>query len=344
MTGVRQEAEVLEFAPVMPDVRLDIYRGEEWINCFARDVRNGLTSKPPELPPKYFYDAAGSELFDRICELPEYYPTRTEDAILRAHGARIIELSGARSLVELGSGSSTKTEHLLGPLLAGNGDALYVPIDFSEVAVREAAVRLVGEHPGLRVHGVIGDFERHLGGLPEGESRLIAFLGGTIGNFPAARMNHFLRRLALLMNQSDSILIGIDLVKDRSVLEAAYNDSAGVTAEFNKNVLASINRNLAGDFDLSAWDHVAFFDPENSWIEMRLAANRDQTVRVAAVDTTLEFSSGDQIRTEISRKFTQERFTADLARSGFELLEWFSDQRQRFALVLARRSGQLASS
>ena len=310
----------------------------------ADDVLDGLTRPLKKLPPKHLYDAVGSELFDRICELPEYYPTRTEDAILRKHGAQIIELSGAKSLVELGSGSSTKTEHLLGPLLADGAEALYVPIDFSEVAVREAAVRLIGEHPGLRVHGVIGDFERHLGGLPEGDARLIAFLGGTIGNFPSAQMSHFLRRLAMLMDETDSILIGIDLVKETSVLEAAYNDAAGVTADFNKNVLASINRSLAGDFDLSAWDHVAFFDPDNSWIEMRLAANRDQSVRVAAIDTTLEFSVGDEIRTEISRKFTQARFTADLARSGLEMVRWFTDERQRFALVLARRSGQLASS
>lgn len=333
MTALEQLAE-LEFAPVSPDVRLDIYRGEEWITSFANDVQGGLTAKPPALHPKYFYDAAGSELFDRICELPEYYPTRTEESILAARGADIVDAAGATALVELGSGSSLKTEHLLRPLLASMGEALYVPIDFSEVAVREASVRLITDHPGLRVHGVIGDFEKHLGGLPEAEARLIAFLGGTIGNFTPERMRFFLRRLELLMNDSDTLLIGMDLVKDVDELEAAYNDSAGVTAEFNKNVLASINRNLGGDFDLSAWEHVAFFDRENSWIEMRLRATRNQVVRVAAIDTTIDFLEGDEIRTEISRKFTREDFLADAEGSGLALREWYTDERERFALAL----------
>lgn len=339
MSPFSQPMETLEFAPVEPDLRLDIYRGEEWITSFANDVRTGLKADPPVLPPKYFYDARGSELFDAICELPEYYPTRTEEAILKADGAEIIELSGARSLVELGSGSSQKTEHLLRPLIesTADGDGLYVPIDFSESAVREASVRLIEKYPGLRVHGVIGDFEKHLGGLPEVSARLIAFLGGTIGNFAPLAMDHFLKRLALLMRSDDALLIGIDLVKDVDTLEDAYNDEAGVTAEFNKNVLASINANLAGNFDLSAWDHIAFFDRENSWIEMRLRANRDQTVRIAAIDTVIEFRAGDDICTEISRKFTRDRFTDSLTASGFGLLGWFTDSDERFALALARR-------
>lgn len=337
--------EALEFAAVEPDVRLDIYRGEEWITSFANDVRRGLTADPPALAPKYFYDAKGSELFDRICELPEYYPTRTEEAILVEHGAEIVSRSGARALVELGSGSSMKTEHLLRPLIDAthDGAALYVPIDFSESAVREASVRLIEAYSGLRVHGVIGDFEKHLGGLPNASNRLIAFLGGTIGNFGPEHMTFFLKRLALLTREGDSLLIGIDLVKDADELEAAYNDSAGVTAEFNKNVLASINANLAGNFDLNAWEHVAFFDEQNSWIEMRLRAMRDQTVRVAAIDLQLEFSEGDEIRTEISRKFTQVAFQRDLAAAGFELTGWFSDADRRFALALAKPA-YLASS
>ncbi|MFT4049029.1 MAG: L-histidine N(alpha)-methyltransferase [Solirubrobacterales bacterium] len=338
MNSVQQLAE-LEFAAVRPDVRLDIYRGEEWITSFANDVGDGLTADPPALHPKYFYDAAGSELFDRICELPEYYPTRTERSILEARGADIVDTAAAGALVELGSGSSLKTEHLLRPLLASLGEALYVPIDFSEVAVREASVRLITDYPGLRVHGVIGDFEKHLGGLPEADARLIAFLGGTIGNFTPDRMRFFLRRLELLMGPSDTLLIGMDLVKDRDELEAAYNDSAGVTAEFNKNVLASINRNLSGDFDLSAWEHVAFFDEQNSWIEMRLRALRDQVVRVGAIDLTVGFQAGDEIRTEISRKFTRERFVADAEDSGFQLREWYTDERERFALALLAPAG-----
>ncbi len=324
----------LEFADVRPDVRLDIYRGEEWLTSFANDVHQGLSADPRRLSPKYFYDARGSELFDRICELPEYYPTRTEESILAQRGPDIIDRSGATALVELGSGSSLKTEHLLRPLLATMGEALYVPIEFSEVAVREASVRLIGDHPGLRVHGVIGDFEKHLGGLPEAEARLFAFLGGTIGNFTPDEMRFFLRRLRLLMNPSDSLLIGIDLVKDKSELEAAYNDSAGVTAEFNKNVLAAINRDLGGDFDLDAWEHVAFFDEQNSWIEMRLRSLADQAVRIRAIDLVAGFTGGEEIRTEISRKFTREAFDGDVEAGGFELADWFSDDHGRFALAL----------
>lgn len=338
MSSLDQVAE-LEFAPVRPDVRLDIYRGEEWITSFASDVRDGLSSDPPSLHPKYFYDAAGSELFDRICELPEYYPTRTEEAILRARGAEIIRTAGAAALVELGSGSSLKTEHLLRPLLAAGEEALYVPIDFSEVAVREASVRLISDYPGLRVHGVIGDFEKHLGGLPGAEARLIAFLGGTIGNFTPDRMRFFLSRLALLMERGDSLLIGIDLVKERSQLEAAYNDAAGVTAEFNRNVLASINRNLGGDFALDGWEHVAFFDAANSWIEMRLRSGRDQEVRIAAIDATHNYAAGDEIRTEISRKFTRNGFVAEIESAGFELRDWYTDDDERFALALIAPAG-----
>jgi L-histidine N-alpha-methyltransferase len=338
MNAADRNAE-LAFAPVRPDVRLDIYRGEEWITAFAADVRSGLTDDPPSLDPKYFYDSEGSRLFDRICELPEYYQTRTEESILTDHGAEIVASASPSALVELGSGSSLKTEHLLRPLLARTGEALYVPIDFSEVAVREASVRLIGEYPGLRVHGVIGDFDKHLGGLPAAERRLIAFLGGTIGNFTPERMTFFLRRLELLMNAEDRLLIGIDLVKDHDVLTAAYNDSSGITAAFNKNVLASINHSLGGDFDLTAWEHVAFYDEQNGWIEMRLRSLSAQVVRISAIDTTLTYLPGDEIRTEISRKFTKDGFADDLERVGLAVVDWFTDRQDRFALVLAASAG-----
>ncbi|HEV7919080.1 MAG TPA: L-histidine N(alpha)-methyltransferase [Solirubrobacterales bacterium] len=281
------------------------------------------------------YDARGSELFDKITELPEYYPTRTEASILETQGARIIETSDADALVELGSGSSRKTEMLLRPLLERTPDALYVPIDFSESAVREASVRLVEKYSGLRVHGVIGDFELHLGGLPVTGARLFAFLGGTIGNFTPERMVFFLRRLAQLLQADDTLLIGIDLVKDPNELEAAYNDSQGVTADFNKNVLSAINSNLRGDFDLDAFGHVAFFDKDNSWIEMRLRSLTDQRVRIAALDMKLDFAHGDEISTEISRKFQRHAFERDLASAGLTLRGWFTDDDQRFALALA---------
>jgi len=330
-----EQASALEFAPVEPDVRLDIYRGEEWITSFANDVKRGLMARPMALPPKYFYDARGSELFDRICELPEYYPTRTEEAILESRGGEIIETAQALSLAELGSGSSLKTEHLLRPLIERNPDALYVPMDFSESAVREASVRLITDYPSLRVHGMIGDFEKHLGGLPDAEARLFAFLGGTIGNFTPDRMLFFLKRLATLFDPDDTLLVGIDLVKDKRELEAAYNDSAGITAEFNKNVLASINRSLGGNFDLDAFEHIAFFDEQNAWIEMRLRARSNQVVRIAAIDTVLDFVEGDEIRTEISRKFTRRGFERSLAASGLDLRGWYTDENERFALALA---------
>jgi L-histidine Nalpha-methyltransferase len=329
----------LAFAPVTPVLRLDIFRGEEWITAFANDVHRGLGADPRELPSKYFYDARGSELFDRITELPEYYPTRAERSILAERGSEIVQTSDARTLIELGSGSSHKTEQLLEPLLERAGDALYVPIDVSESAVREASVRLIERYPGLRVHGVIGDFEKHLGGLPPADDRLFAFLGGTIGNFTPKHMDFFLKRLAQLLQPCDTLLVGIDLVKDTAELEAAYNDSAGVTAEFNKNVLAAINQNLRGDFDLDGFEHFAFYDEQNAWIEMRLRASRAQHVRIGALDMKLDFEPGDEIRTEISRKFTRAGFDRDLRLAGLEPHGWYTDERQRFALVLAGPSG-----
>ena len=323
-----------KIVPLVPDLRLDIYRGEEWINAFAADVSAGLTAQPYELLPKYFYDERGSELFDRITELPEYYPTRTETAILQQCGTEIIAAANPTDLVELGSGSSQKTKLLLEPLLELRGEACYVPIDVSEAAVRAATVRLVEQYPGLRVHAVIGDFERHLGGLPDGDARLIAFLGGTIGNFTQDRMLFFLRRLLALCGPDDRLLIGIDFVKDIDQLEAAYNDSQAVTAAFNKNILAAINDNLRGDFDLDAFEHVAFFDRENSWIEMRLRALRAQTVRIGALDMQVEFAAGDEIRTEISRKFRRSQFERELKVAGFRLQEWFCDDAARFGLAL----------
>ncbi len=335
----------LSFAPVIPDLRLDVFRGEEWITAFANDVHHGLGAEPRELPPKYFYDARGSRLFDRITELPEYYPTRAERAILEQNAEQIVGIAAAEALVELGSGSSRKTELLLRPLIERATNPLYVPIDFSESAVREASVRLIEQYPGLRVHGVIGDFEKHLGGLPSAPARLFAFLGGTIGNFRPEHMAFFLKRLGRLLEPEDTLLIGVDLVKGVAELEAAYDDSRGITAEFNKNVLAAVNDNLGGDFDLDGFDHIAFFDRENSWVEMRLRANAAQSVRIGALDMRLEFAAGDEIRTEISRKFRRDGFEHDLRVAGLESLGWYTDEDSRFALALAAPgAGQIASS
>jgi L-histidine N-alpha-methyltransferase len=297
------------------------------------DVLDGLTRPFKEIPPKHFYDARGSELFERICELPEYYPTRTERAILEQYAGAIAQRTGATELVELGAGYATKTRLLI--------DAMdlerFVPVDVSETTVRECARQLIDEYPGLSVHGLVGDFERHLGHLPESSGpRLVAFLGGTIGNFPPGSRRRFLRTIARTLGDDGWLLLGTDLVKDPRVLEAAYDDSAGVTAEFNLNVLRVMNRELGSDFDLNGFDHVAFWDAEREWVEMRLRSRRRQTVRFPDLDLTVHFDQREELRTEISAKFTPTRVRGDLAAAGLELVDWFTDEDELFALSLAR--------
>jgi L-histidine Nalpha-methyltransferase len=299
------------------------------------DVLDGLTRPFKEIPPKHFYDARGSELFEHICELPEYYPTRTERAILERYAGAIAERTGAGELVELGAGYATKTRLLI--------DAMdlerFVPVDVSETTVRDCARQLIDEYPGLSVHGLVGDFERHLGHLPEPcGTRLVAFLGGTIGNFPPGSRRRFLRTIARTLGDDGWLLLGTDLVKDPRVLEAAYDDEAGVTAEFNLNVLRVMNRELGADFDVNGFDHVAFWDAEREWIEMRLRSRRRQTVRFPDLDLTVHFAQREELRTEISAKFTPTRVRGDLAAAGLELVDWFTDEDELFALSLARPS------
>jgi L-histidine N-alpha-methyltransferase len=305
----------------------------------ADDVLDGLTRPFKELPPKHFYDAHGAELFDQICDLPEYYPTRCERAILEQRAAEIVERTGAAELVELGSGTAAKT----GLLLAAMHDAgtldRYVPIDVTESMVRASAQRLVGEFDALRVHGIVGDFERHLGHVPppvHGRPRIVAFLGGTIGNFTPGSRRRFLRSLATLLGPDDFLLVGTDLVKDPAVLEAAYDDAAGVTAAFNRNVLTVLNRELDANFVPESFDHVAFFDRDHEWIEMRLRAQRPQRVTVGKLGLRLTFAAGEELRTEISAKFTPERIAGDLAAAGMELVKGLTDADGLFALNLAR--------
>ena len=297
------------------------------------DVLDGLTRPFKEIPPKHFYDTHGSELFEQICELPEYYPTRAERAILESYSDLIAERTGATELVELGAGYATKTRTLLDALPVER----FIPVDVSEATVRECARQLVDEYPGLAVHGLVGDFERHLVHLPEASGpRLVAFLGGTIGNFPPGSRRRFLRSIARTLGEDGWLLLGTDLVKDPRVLEAAYDDAAGVTAEFNLNVLRVMNRELGSDFDLGAFDHVAFWDPEREWIEMRLRARQRQTVHFPNLDLTVHFAQREELRTEISAKFTLPRVKGDLAAAGLELVEWLTDEDQLFALSLAR--------
>jgi len=304
----------------------------------AEDVREGLTRSFKELPPKHLYDTRGAELFEQICELPEYYPTRTERAILERLAGELIAQSGASELVELGSGSATKTRLLLDAMAAAGTLESFIAVDVTESFVRDSAAELIAEYPGLRVHGLIGDFERHLDRLPPPSGpRLLAFLGGTIGNFPPANRRHFLRTVCGLLGPNDHLLLGTDLVKDRSILEAAYDDSAGVTAEFNRNILYVINRELGANFDPARFDHVARFDTENEWIEMRLRSREAQQVELAALDLTVSFAAGEDLRTEISAKFTRERVAAELAAAGLALAAWHTDADDWFALSLARR-------
>jgi L-histidine Nalpha-methyltransferase len=294
------------------------------------DVRHGLGLPLKEIPPKYFYDERGSELFDRITRLPEYYPTRCERQLLNRHAPEVAELTGARELVELGSGTASKTRALLYAMTGRGALERYIPFDVSETVVRECIELLEDLFPGVSLHGVVGDFESHLEKIPPGEDRLIAFLGGTIGNFYPLERSMFLERLG---GPGDWLLIGTDLVKDRAVIEAAYNDAGGVTAEFNRNVLHVLNRELAADFQPEAFEHVAFFDPDNEWVEMRLRSGIGQTVSVG--DLEVELAAGEDIRTEISAKFTRERIERELAEAGFALERFFTDG--MFGLSLARR-------
>ncbi len=305
----------------------------------ADDVLDGLTRPFKELPPKHFYDAVGAELFDRICELPEYYPTRCEREILERRSGEIASLTGAGELVELGSGTAAKTTLLLGAMHAAGTLDRYVPIDVTESMVRASAARLVDAFDGLRVHGIVGDFERHLEHVPppaDGVPRIVAFLGGTIGNFTPGSRRRFLRSLSRLLGPDDFLLIGTDLVKDPKVIEAAYDDRAGVTAAFNRNVLTVVNRELDADFVPESFDHVAFFDRDREWIEMRLRAQRPQRVTVGKLGLRLTFAAGEELRTEISAKFTRERIEGDLAAAGMELVEQLTDEAGLFALNLAR--------
>jgi L-histidine N-alpha-methyltransferase len=307
----------------------------EIYDTLADDVRRGLARPLKELPPKYFYDERGSELFDQITSLPEYYPTRCEREILNRHAPAIIERSGADELVELGSGTASKTRALL-YAMAGQGCLeRYVPFDVDESVVHASASELVEAYPGLRVHGVVGDFGRDLEHIPDGDRRLFAFLGGTIGNLYPHERAAFLVRLREVMGPADRLVIGTDLVKDRGVLEAAYNDSAGVTAEFNRNVLRVINAGLGADFEPEAFEHVAFFDEANSWIEMRLRANGAQAVRIDGAGLELKFADGEEIRTEISAKFTRDAVAGELDAAGLALDDFFTDGAGLFGLAFA---------
>ena len=319
----------------MPD--LEIYLDEHDLERSLRaDVTTGLTATPKWLPPRWFYDARGSELFDEITRLPEYYPTRSERAILTERAGEIAELTGARTLVELGSGSSEKTRLLLDALTAHGTLSTFIPLDVSATALGDAVGKLGADYPELAVRGIVGDLTRHLGVIPQAADRMVAFLGGTIGNLVPAERVVFLRDLRSALDAGEHLLLGTDLVKDPAILVPAYDDAAGVTAEFNRNVLRVVNRDLHAGFDVDAFDHVAIWDAEREWIEMRLRARTAMRVPIRDLDLTVSFAAGEDLRTEVSAKFRRDGVERELAAAGFTLQNWWTDPGGLFAVSLAR--------
>jgi L-histidine N-alpha-methyltransferase len=304
-------------------------------HALRRDVRDGLRGSPKSLPPKWFYDSVGSDLFDQITRLPEYYPTRAEAEILRAHSDEVASATGADTLVELGSGTSEKTRMLLDALRAGGSLRRFVPFDVDANMLSSAAGAIQREYPGIEIAAVCGDFEEHLAEIPRGGRRLFVFLGSTIGNLTTEPRAQFLAALAEVLHPGDSLLLGTDLVKDTDRLVRAYDDAAGVTARFNRNVLAVINRELDADFDAGAYAHVARWNADEERMEMWLRAESPQRVRVGALDLTVEFAAGEEMLTEVSCKFRPEAVAAELAQAGLRRTRWWTDRAGDFGLSLA---------
>jgi L-histidine Nalpha-methyltransferase len=303
----------------------------------AADVRAGLTRPFKELSPRYFYDERGSQLFEEITALAEYYPTRCERAILEAESEAICEAANCpAALIELGSGSASKTRVLLSAMCQLECLQTYCPVDISEEITRETALRIADEYSNVVVRGLVCDFELDLERIPVPGPRVIALLGGTIGNFEPQQRATFLRRISNLLGSEDRFLLGTDLVKDRETLEAAYDDRQGVTAEFNKNVLSVVNNELGADFDLGAFEHRARWDPENLWVDIRLRSLRDQTVTIDALGLRVRFAEGEEMRTEISTKFARPGLEAIYSEAGLELTDWWTDPEGLYALSLAR--------
>jgi L-histidine Nalpha-methyltransferase len=320
--------------------RVDVHLEPDHLQRALRaDAERGLTSMPKELPPKWFYDEVGSLLFDEITRLPEYYPTRREREILETHASTIASVTQADTLVELGSGTSEKTRLLLSALHKEGCLRRFIPFDVSEEVLRASADSINTEYPGLEVHAVVGDFEHHLHTIPDSGRRIIAFLGSTIGNFPPVARADFLRSLRSSTHEQDFVLLGFDLVKDLSRLEKAYNDSAGVTADFNRNVLHVLNRELGADFDVKSFDHIARWNAQNEWIEMVLRSTTEQRVQLRSLGLNVAFSSGEEMRTEISAKFHPDRIAAELRDAGFVPQRWWTDAAGDFGVALCSGGG-----
>ncbi len=323
----------------MGSVDVDVHLTQEDLRTqLEEDVRVGLASQPKSLPPVWFYDERGSRLFEDITELPEYYPTRAERRLLELHSASVAQLSGADNLVELGAGACDKTRLLLEGLHRRGTLERYVPFDVSLTTAR-AAERLADEYEELSFLTVIGDFHRHLAALPMRGRSLVAFLGGTIGNLRPEQREKFLFDIAASMDPEGHLLLGADLVKDRARLIAAYDDAAGVTAAFNRNVLEVLNRELGADFDPSRFRHVAVWNESEAWIEMRLRATAPMEAEIGALGMRVAFERGEDLLTEISAKFTPERVRAELGRAGFIVDEMWGEREGEFLLTLAHPAG-----
>jgi L-histidine N-alpha-methyltransferase len=301
----------------------------------AQDVRAGLAATPKVLPPKYFYDARGSELFVEITRLPEYYPTRTEAAILLRRADEIAERTAAETLIELGSGTAEKTRVLLRALRDRGTLRRFVPFDVDPAVLKDASASVAEKFPRIDVQPIVGDFERHLTRLPAAPRRLLAFLGSTIGNFESDQRRRFLAAVRAALGEGDAFLLGTDLVKSPDRLVAAYDDARGITAAFNKNVLAVLNRELDADFDAAAFEHVALWNAEQERIEMRLRSDRDQQVHIPKLTLNVGFARGEQLCTEISAKFRREVVSAELAAAGLRMTSWWTDPDGDFALSLS---------
>jgi len=325
--------------PAAERIAIEIALGETGPQAELETLAAALAERPRQIPSRYFYDRRGSELFERITELPEYYLTRTETALLATQAGEIAAVTEAEDLVELGSGAATKTRILLDAMDRAGNLRTYVPLDVSESMVRRSAEELAAAYPELEVHGLVADFHRHLDHIPEGGPRLVVFLGSTIGNLRCEEAVAFLAGIAAPMAPGDFFLLGVDLVKETAVIEAAYNDDAGLTAEFNRNILRVVNRLAGGDFRPERFAHRAFFEPQNRWIEMRLVAGAAETVRLERLELTLELAAGEEILTEISCKYERPQVEAMLAAGGFALDRWFADRDGLFGLALARREG-----
>jgi len=318
------------------DITIDVHLGPAELHAALReDVVDGLLSTPKELPPKWFYDHTGSRLFDEITKLSEYYPTEAEREILLHNAPEIIAAADADTIVELGSGTSDKTLALLDAAVHHGRIDRFVPFDVSEQFLRSSVRRLAEQYPKLDLHGVVGDFDRHLHHLPSGGRRLVVFLGGTIGNYQPVARKEFLARIVDTLEPGDHVLLGTDLVKSTARLELAYNDPAGVTEAFNKNILEVINRELGADFDTDLFDHVARWDAEEEWIDIGLLSRVDQRVRISALDLDVSFKAGELMRTEVSAKFRPARLADELAAVGLGLTQWYTDHRGDYGVSLS---------